>query len=125
MLLFLNASCKFLSGPGLLSGIALGYGLNDRGVQVPAGAGNFYLHHRVQTGYGAQSASYPMGTRDSFPGVVKLTTHIHVMPKSKNAWSYASTPQYAFMAWCSVKKSARTTLLYFTLLYFTLRVNFC
>jgi hypothetical protein len=24
--------------------------------------------------------------------------------KAKNAWSYTSTPQYTFMAWCSVKK---------------------
>jgi hypothetical protein len=24
---------------------------------------------------------------------------------SKNAWSYTSTPQYAFMVWCSVKKT--------------------
>jgi hypothetical protein len=24
--------------------------------------------------------------------------------KVKNAWSYTSTPQYAFIAWCSVKK---------------------
>jgi len=23
--------------------------------------------------------------------------------EDKNAWSYTSTPQYAFMAWCSVK----------------------
>jgi hypothetical protein len=30
--------------------------------------------------------------------------------KVKNAWSYTSTPQYAFMVWCSVKKSTRTTL---------------
>jgi hypothetical protein len=35
---------------------------------------------------------------------VKLTTHLHLEPRSKNAWSYTSTPQYAFMAWCSVKK---------------------
>jgi hypothetical protein len=26
------------------------------------------------------------------------------VPRSKNEWSYTSTPQYAFMAWCSVKK---------------------
>jgi hypothetical protein len=26
------------------------------------------------------------------------------MPRSKNEWSYTSTPQYAFMAWYSVKK---------------------
>jgi hypothetical protein len=25
------------------------------------------------------------------------------MPRSKNAWRYTSTPQYAFMAWCLVK----------------------
>jgi len=30
--------------------------------------------------------------------------------RSKNEWSYTSTPQYAFMAWCSVKKSTWTTL---------------
>jgi hypothetical protein len=45
-------------------GIALGYGLDDRGsmVQFPAGAGNFSLHHRVQNGSGDHPASYPMGT---------------------------------------------------------------
>jgi hypothetical protein len=51
-------------------GIALGYGLDDRGsrVRFAAGAGNFYLHHRIQNGSGAHPASYPMGTRVSFPG---------------------------------------------------------
>jgi hypothetical protein len=51
-------------------GIALGYGLDDRGsvVRFPAGAGNFSLHHRVQNGSVAHPASYPMGTRGSFPG---------------------------------------------------------
>jgi hypothetical protein len=37
-------------------------------VRVPAGAGNFSLHHRVQTGSRAHPASYPMGTRGYFPG---------------------------------------------------------
>jgi hypothetical protein len=43
-------------------GIALGYGLDDRGsrVRFPAGAGNFSLHHRVQTGSGVHPASYLM-----------------------------------------------------------------
>jgi hypothetical protein len=51
-------------------GIALGYGLDDRGsrARFPAGAGNFSLHHRVQNGSVAHPASYPMGTRGSFPG---------------------------------------------------------
>jgi hypothetical protein len=50
--------------------IAIGYGLDDRGsrVQFPEGAGNFSLHHRVQNGSGFHPASYPMGTRGSFPG---------------------------------------------------------
>jgi hypothetical protein len=51
-------------------GIALGYGLDDRGsmVRLPAEAGNFSLHHRVQNGSGAHPASHPMGTWGSFPG---------------------------------------------------------
>jgi hypothetical protein len=51
-------------------GMAMGYGLDDRGsrVRLPAGAGNFSLHHRVQNGSAAHQASYPLGTRGSFPG---------------------------------------------------------
>jgi hypothetical protein len=51
-------------------GIALGYGLDDRGsgVRFPAGAGNFSLHHRVQHGSGANPASYLMGNRGCFLG---------------------------------------------------------
>jgi hypothetical protein len=51
-------------------GITLGYRLDDRGprVRFPAEAGNFSLHHRVQNGSGAHPASYPIGTRGSFPG---------------------------------------------------------
>jgi hypothetical protein len=51
-------------------GIGLGYGLDDRGsrVRFPAECGKFSLHHRVQNGSGAHPASYPVGTRGSFPG---------------------------------------------------------
>jgi hypothetical protein len=51
-------------------GIALGYRLEDQGsrIRCPVGAGNFSLHHRVQNGSGAHPASYPMGTKGSFPG---------------------------------------------------------
>jgi hypothetical protein len=80
-------------------GIALGYGLDDRGSRVRflAGAGNFSLHHRVQNGSGAHPASYPMGTRGSFPGWVKRKGRDvdHLPPPSaevKNAWSYTSIP---------------------------------
>jgi hypothetical protein len=51
-------------------GIALDYGLDDRGstVRFPAEAGKFSLHHRVKNGSGVHPASHPMGTRGSFPG---------------------------------------------------------
>jgi len=38
------------------------------GVRFLAGAGTFYLQHRVETDYGAHQASYQTGTRGSFPG---------------------------------------------------------
>jgi hypothetical protein len=90
-------------------GIALGYGLDDRGsrVQFPAGAGNFSLHHCDQNGSGAHPASYPMGTRGSFPGIKRPGREAdhspNLEPRSKNEWSYTSTPQYTLMAWCLVK----------------------
>jgi hypothetical protein len=51
-------------------GIVLGYGLDDRSsiVRFPQGAENFSLH-RLQNGSGAHPASYPKGTRGSFPRV--------------------------------------------------------
>jgi hypothetical protein len=63
-------------------GIALSYGLNDRGsrVRFPAGAGNFSLHHRVQNGSGAHPSSYQIGTRGSFLG-----------DKAAGAWSWPLT----------------------------------
>jgi hypothetical protein len=65
-------------------GIALGYALDDGSrVRWPEGAGNFSLHHRVQNGCGAYLASYPMGTRGSFPG-----------GKAAGAWSWPLTSIY-------------------------------
>jgi hypothetical protein len=50
-------------------GIAIDYGLDDQwiGVRVPVGQ-EFLLLHFVQTGSGAQPASYAIGTGGSFPG---------------------------------------------------------
>jgi hypothetical protein len=71
-----------------------------------AGDGNFSLHHRVQTGSGAHPASY------SVPGALSLWVKWpgrevdHSPPSNaevKKVWSYTSTPQYVFMAWCLVK----------------------
>jgi hypothetical protein len=61
---------QFMESHDSLVSIALGYGLDDQGSRVwfLAGAGNFSLHHCIQNGSGAHPASYPMGTRGSFPG---------------------------------------------------------
>jgi len=47
------------------------------GLRLPAATGNFSPYHRVQTGSGADPASYPMGIRDSFSG-----------SKAAGAWSW-------------------------------------
>jgi hypothetical protein len=52
-------------------GIEMGYGLDDRGsrVRLPAGPGNFSLHHSVQNGFGDHLASYPMGITGFLLGI--------------------------------------------------------
>jgi len=52
-----------------------------------------------------------MGTRGrgSFPGgkaagVLKLTTHLHPVPRSRMRVAIPPLPLYTSMAWCSVKK---------------------
>jgi hypothetical protein len=76
-------------------------------------------------------ASYPMGTRDCFPGVKRPGREAdHSPPYSaevKNAWSYTSTPQYVFKAWCLVKHRDNFTfslpLLFYVCAYS--RILFC
>jgi hypothetical protein len=95
-------------------GIALGYGLKDRGsrVRFPAGAGNFSLHHRVQIVSEAHPASYPMGTRGSFPFPLTPSS-----AEVKECVKYTSTPQYVFMAWCLVKHKENFTFIFTMRLY--------
>jgi hypothetical protein len=81
------------------------------------------VHHRFHHGSGAHSASYPMGTRGSFPGVKWPRREAdHSSPPSaevKNAWSYISTPQYAFITCCLVKHRDNFTFTFtFTLVHF-------
>jgi hypothetical protein len=65
-------------------------------VRIPAGAGNFSLHHRIQTGSEAHQLSYPMGTRALSLGIKRPGREACQSPPSsaevKNAWSYTSTP---------------------------------
>jgi hypothetical protein len=46
---------------------------------------------------------------------VKLTTHLHLVPRSKKNGAIPPLPQYAFMAWCLVKKAQGQLYLYLSL----------
>jgi hypothetical protein len=76
-------------------------------VRIPVGAWNSFLRHHVQTGFGPTQPAIKLIAGASSLGCrgrsVKLTTHLHLVPRSKNAWIYNFTPQYVFMAWCLVK----------------------
>jgi hypothetical protein len=65
------AGTSFFATASRRAVIVLGYRLYDQDsrAQFPAGAGNISLHHHIQNGSGTHPASYPMGTRGSFPGV--------------------------------------------------------
>jgi hypothetical protein len=63
----------------------------------------------------------PMGTRGSFPGGKAAGVEAYHLPPSsavvKNAWSYTSTTQYIFKAWCLIKHRDNFTFKPF-ILYF-------
>jgi hypothetical protein len=84
-------------GAGIAQCYSAGLRAGWSGVRVPVGAGNFSLHHRVQTGSGAHLASYPMGTRGSFLGFkvagVWSWPFASICAAVKNAWSHTSTPR--------------------------------
>jgi hypothetical protein len=70
--------------------------LRDRD-SIPAGAKSFSSNVCVQTGSEAHPAFCPMCTGGPFPGAkhgrgVALTTHPHVVPRSRKSRSYTSSP---------------------------------
>jgi len=36
---------------------------------------------------------------------MKLTTHLRLVPRSNNGWSFTSTPSILLHGWCSVRGS--------------------
>jgi hypothetical protein len=63
-------------------GIATGYGLDDQGSEFESWWGQV-----VQTGSGVHPTFYPTGTGGSFRRDVKLTTHLHLVPRSRKRGS--------------------------------------
>jgi hypothetical protein len=77
------------------SSVGIATGWTTR-VRFPA-LQDYSLLHVVQTGSGAHPASYPVGTWGFFPGGksgkdVKLTTHLHLLPKSRMVELYLHSP---------------------------------
>jgi hypothetical protein len=100
--------------------IANGYGLDNRMIRVQflAGARNFSLPHYVQTSSGAQPASYPVGTRGSFPqskvaGVWRWPLTCIYCQGQKMHGDISPLPLHVFMAWCLVKYRDNFTFLRF------------
>jgi len=62
------------------------------------GAGNFSLHYCIQSSLvpGALSVGVKRPGREADHSPT-------FSAEVKNVWSYTSTPQYVFMAWCLVK----------------------
>jgi hypothetical protein len=61
----------------------------------------FSLLHVVQTSSWVHTASYPMGTGASFPGIKRPGREADVshtnIDEIKKTWIYTSTPPYVFM----------------------------
>jgi hypothetical protein len=96
------------------SGIELGYELDDRGVRVPKGSGNFSPHHGVIPALVPNQPLIQWVPGALSPGVKRPgreadQSHSY-NAKVKKARSYTSTSQYAFMAWCSVKAQGQLYL---------------
>jgi hypothetical protein len=93
--------------PGSSVSIVSGYGLDERAIEVrsQAEAKDFSSTLCVQTGSEAHPASCTMGTGVLSPGLKRgrgktLTTHPHLVLRSRMSRSYTSSPPSAFMA-CS------------------------
>jgi hypothetical protein len=84
--------------PGILfeEGASIVTGWTAR-VQFPGGGRDFCLLHSVQTGSGAHPASCTMGMGSFFlrgkaAGDVKVTSHLHLVPKSRMVELYPHFP---------------------------------
>jgi hypothetical protein len=72
----------------------------------PPAVRHIHVKKNFQTGYGTHPASYSVGT-----GNVKITTHLHLVPKSRTGGTTRLMSLHVLMAW--------TSKLYIYLYHFT------
>jgi hypothetical protein len=96
------------------NGIPMGWTIGVLGFDSRLGLGIFLFTITSKMALGSTQPPIQWVTGAPSLGVkrpgVKLTTHLHLVPRSKNEWSYTSIPQYAFMAWCSVEAQGQLYL---------------
>jgi hypothetical protein len=96
--------------PGYLTGIALGYGLDDR-VFVSRQGVVIYIITASRPVLGPTQPPIQWVPRALLLGLKWPGREADHSPppnaEVKDAWSCTSIPQHAFMAWCSVKEKHR------------------
>jgi hypothetical protein len=55
---------------------------------------------------------------------MKLTTHLHLLPRSRMREAIPLLPQYVFMTWCLVKHRDNFNFYYFIFIFFPNRCTF-
>jgi hypothetical protein len=83
------------------------------GVQFLVGRVSFPLRHLVQTGSGAHTAYFLMGTREALPPVREPDRSPPSTAEIKNAWSHDFSPTYVFMAWYLFKHRGNFTFTFY------------
>jgi hypothetical protein len=92
--------------PEYLNGITLGYGFDDRGFESRQWLGIFLFTAASRPALGPTQPPIqwvPWALSFGVKGPTCKAEHPPPSRAVKNAWSYTSTPQYTFMAWCSIK----------------------
>jgi hypothetical protein len=79
-------------------GTAIGYGPDFESQKGQ----KFSVLHEIQTGSGARTTSYPMGTWGLSPGVKRPWCEAYHLPPTSSevekTWIFTSTPPYIFAA---------------------------
>jgi hypothetical protein len=116
IIIIITTTTTTIMMPGQLNGIELDYGLDNRWFDSRQRLGIFLSTTVSRPALGPTQP--PIRWVPVAPSLVVKRPEReadHSPPCSaevKNVWSYTSTPQYGFMAWCSVKSTGTT--LHFT-----------
>jgi hypothetical protein len=88
--------------PDSLVAIATSYGLDDSGVRIPGEARDFLFSKTVQTVYEAHPVSQTVGSgvicRGRIGLGVRLTTHLHLVPRLRMTAIIPPFPLHSFLA---------------------------